>query len=359
LRFYGRREIKDVIAFLRLVFNPMDEVSLSRVINVPPRGIGDKTYRALLLAARQANTAPGEVLLDLGRKGSQSMYWKNFSGRGINMLADFGALLSGWVAAKDDQPLPTLFDRILQETVYQEYVEDGTDEGNDRWGNVQELRKLAYEYAERGMGQFLENLALVSDQDTVDQSNDAPTLLTLHAAKGLEFSQVFIIGLDEGLLPHSRSIDEPEEMAEERRLFYVGMTRAKDRLYLVRASQRNIYGRQEFTAPSSFLKTIPKNLIEQKGLGPYSNQAKGPQYNSQWKREESWKGNTNFPGASSKYASIIDQKYTPGMRVRHPILGEGIVISSWIEYQDETVEVQFESVGLKRLVASLAKLEIL
>jgi DNA helicase-2/ATP-dependent DNA helicase PcrA len=355
-RFYGRREIKDVIAFLRLVFNPMDEVSLSRVINVPPRGIGDKTYMALLLAARQANTAPGEVLLDLGRKGSQSIYWKDFSGRGINMLADFGALLSGWVDAKDDQPLPTLFDRILQETVYQEYVEDGTDEGNDRWGNVQELRKLAYEYAERGMGQFLENLALVSDQDTVDQSNDAPTLLTLHAAKGLEFSQVFIIGLDEGLLPHSRSVDEPEEMAEERRLFYVGMTRAKDRLFLVRASQRSTYGSYEMSEPSRFLRDLPDNLVRQEGL-----RQRVRRTDTQWNRNERWEGTTlaPTPPPPARSAPIIEQRYHPAMRVRHPVWGEGMVLNSRIQDQDETIDVMFTSVGLKRLVASLAKLEIL
>ena len=126
-------------------------------------------------------------------------------------------------------PLPALFDRILSDIGYQEYIDDDSEEGQDRWDNVQELRRLAYEYQDRGLTAFLENLALVSDQDTLPEHSDSPTLLTLHAAKGLEFSQVFIIGLDEGLLPHSRSLDDPEEMAEERRLFYVGLTRAKNR----------------------------------------------------------------------------------------------------------------------------------
>jgi DNA helicase II / ATP-dependent DNA helicase PcrA len=355
-RFYGRREIKDMIAFLRLVFNPVDEISLSRVINVPPRGIGDKTYMALQLAAHGGNVTPGEVLLDLGRKGSASIYFKEFSGRGINMLADFGAMLAGWVDLKDDVPLPALFDRILEETVYQEYIEDGSDEGNDRWGNVQELRKLAYEYAERGMTQFLENLALVSDQDTVDESSEAPTLLTLHAAKGLEFSQVFIIGLDEGLLPHSRSLDEPEEMAEERRLFYVGMTRAKDRLYLLRASQRSTYGSYEMSEPSRFLNDLPDNLVRQEGTRQRQRRS-----DSQWNRSERWGGTTLAPSPPppSRSAPIIEQRYHPAMRVRHPVWGEGMVLNSRIQDQDETVDVMFESVGLKRLVASLAKLDIL
>jgi DNA helicase II / ATP-dependent DNA helicase PcrA len=355
-RFYGRREIKDMIAFLRLVFNPVDEISLSRVINVPPRGIGDKTYMALQLAAHGGNVTPDEVLLDLGRKGSASIYWKDFTGRGINMLADFGAMLAGWVDLKDNVPLPALFDRILEDTVYQEYIEDGSDEGNDRWGNVQELRKLAYEYAERGMTQFLENLALVSDQDTVDESSEAPTLLTLHAAKGLEFSQVFIIGLDEGLLPHSRSLDEPEEMAEERRLFYVGMTRAKDRLYLLRASQRSTYGSYEMSQPSRFLNDLPDNLVRQEGTRQRLRRS-----DTQWSRNERWEGTTlaPTPPPQSRSAPIIEQRFHPAMRVRHPMWGEGMVLNSRIQDQDETVDVMFESVGLKRLVASLAKLDIL
>jgi DNA helicase II / ATP-dependent DNA helicase PcrA len=354
-RFYGRREIKDMIAFLRLVFNPADEVSLSRVINVPPRGIGDKTYMALQLSARQADVSPGGVLLDLGRKGSQSVYSKDFSGRGINMLADFGAMLAGWVDAKDDLPLPALFDRILEETVYEEFVEDGSEGGVDRWGNVQELRKLAYEYAERGIAQFLENLALVSDQDTVEEGAEAPTLLTLHAAKGLEFSQVFIIGLDEGLLPHSRSRDEPEEMAEERRLLYVGMTRAKDRLYLVRAAQRSTYGSYEMSEPSRFLRDIPTNLVRQEGI-----RQRVRRTDTQWNRGERWEGTTLAPAPpSSRSAPIIEQRYHPAMRVRHPVWGDGMVLNSRVQDQDETIDVMFESVGLKRLVASLAKLEII
>jgi DNA helicase II / ATP-dependent DNA helicase PcrA len=360
-RFYGRREIKDVIAFLRLVFNPADEVSLSRVINVPPRGIGDKTYMALQLAARQGKVSPGEVLLDLGRRANQSPYWKEFSGRGVNMLYDFGVMLSGWVQAwQEDLPLPQLFDRILEETVYEEYVDDGSEGGVDRWGNVQELRKLAYEYAERGMAQFLENLALVSDQDTVESGTDAPTLLTLHAAKGLEFDQVFIIGLDEGLLPHSRSRDEPEEMAEERRLFYVGMTRAKDRLYLVRASQRSTYGSYEMSEPSRFLRDIPENLMRQEGLRRRTQQDRY-RADTQWNRSERWEGTTLAPSPPppARSAPIIEQRYHPAMRVRHPVWGDGMVLNSRLQDQDETVDVMFESVGLKRLVASLAKLEII
>jgi len=358
-RFYGRREVKDLIAFLRLVANPSDEISLNRVINVPPRGIGDKTLVALQLAARQANLSPGEVLLDLGRNGDRSPYWKAFGGRGAAMLADFGAMLSGWREAQAGElPLPALFDRVLSETVYQEYIEDGSEEGADRWENVQELRKLAYEYMERGLTAFLENLALVSDQDTLPEQVNAPTLLTLHAAKGLEFNQVFIIGLDEGLLPHSRSRDDPEEMAEERRLFYVGLTRARNQLYLVRARQRSTYGSSEYSEPSRFLEDIPDFLLSMQGI----------QYSSRWPaRREAYQRWESTSQASLSRASegersraaILEPRYRPAMRVRHPVWGEGMVLDSRVQDEDETVDVIFESVGFKRLMASLARLEII
>ena len=259
-RFYGRREIKDLIAYLRLVQNPADEVSLGRVINVPPRGIGDKTLVALQLAAQKARCRAGEVLLDLGRRAKNRPIGADLRAA-TNLLADFGALLAGWHDHVDSMPLPDLFDRILEDTVYHEYINDGTEEGRSRWENVQELRRLAYEYEERGLSSFLENLALVSDQDTVPEDAEAPTLLTLHAAKGLEFPIVFIVGLDDGVLPHNRSLDDPEEMAEERRLFYVGLTRAKHRLYLVRAEQRSLYGSFQESIPSRFLEDIPEELI--------------------------------------------------------------------------------------------------
>lgn len=369
-RFYGRREVKDLIAYLRLVFNPNDEVSLGRVINVPARGIGDKTMVALQLAARQAEASPGDVLLDLGRKGQDSGYWKTFSGRGAIMLSDFGALLAGWNdQLNHDLPLPVLFDQILADTGYREYIDDGSEEGKDRWANVEELRRLAYEYRERGLAAFLENLALVSDQDTVPEQADAPTLLTLHAAKGLEFSQVFIVGLDEGLLPHSRSRDDPEEMAEERRLFYVGLTRARNMLYLVRADRRSTYGSYEESIPSRFLEDIPAELVRQQGVSNsfgYARRNDSSRGGSSSGRRENyarWESNVPPPRPDQPVyggsAPVVQQKYRPNMRVRHAVWGEGLVVDSRMQDGDETVDVFFESVGFKRLDASLAKLEIL
>jgi DNA helicase II / ATP-dependent DNA helicase PcrA len=259
-RFYGRREVRDMIAFLRLVYNANDEASLNRVINVPPRGIGNKTFSDLLLVARHHGISAGAVLLDLAR-GSNSPYWEGFSARAVALLADFAGMLANWRAALSIATITELFDRIATDIGYQSYLDDGTEEGTERWENVSELRRLTQDYATRTLDEFLQDVALISDQDTITETVNAPTLLTLHAAKGLEFGAVFIVGLDDGILPHSRSFDEPEEMEEERRLFYVGITRAKDRLYLVRSVQRGGRGYAEETFPSRFLDDIPPELL--------------------------------------------------------------------------------------------------
>ena len=169
-------------------------------------------------------------------------------------------MLATWRAAAPMLTTAELFDRILADINFKAYIDDDTEEGKDRWENVQELRRIALEYSTRTLDEFLENIALVADQDTITDAN-APTLLTLHAAKGLEFGAVFIVGLDDGILPHSRSFDEPEQMEEERRLFYVGITRAKDRLYLLRSIQRGGRGMAEETYPSRFLEDVPAELI--------------------------------------------------------------------------------------------------
>jgi DNA helicase II / ATP-dependent DNA helicase PcrA len=342
-RFYGRREVKDVIAFLRLVHNPADEASLDRVINVPPRGIGDKTLITLHNVARQHSTQPGFVLLDLAR-GSDSRYWPSFTGRASISLADFGGMLATWCAAAPALTVPELFDRIITDLNYKEYIDDDSEEGLDRWENVEELKRLALEYSTRSLDEFLENVALVSDQDTIAEGN-VPTLLTLHAAKGLEFGAVFIIGLDDGILPHSRSFDEPEGMEEERRLFYVGITRAKDKLYLVRAIQRGGRGAAEETYPSRFLDDVPPDLLIGRTRTGRSIQGRVP--------ESTW---SNYARAGA--ASVMESKFRAGTHVRHQIWGEGIVLDSRIQDDDEIVDVVFESVGIKRLSVSLANLTV-
>jgi DNA helicase-2/ATP-dependent DNA helicase PcrA len=232
----------------------------------------------------------------------------------------------------------------LTDIDYQTYLEDGTPEGQDRWENVFELRRLAAEFQTQGLDAFLEQVALVSDQDTLEANASVPTLLTLHAAKGLEFSVVFIIGLNDGILPHSRSFDDPDAMQEERRLLYVGITRAKDRLFLIHCQNRNLYGFLEPANPSRYLEDIPENLIE--GAQPV------------YQRKSTSPAEYHWQTATQPTAPVVTPRFHPGMRVRHPVWKDGMVLNSRIQDDDEIVDVFFEDVGLKRVLASLAKLEI-
>ena len=345
-RFYGRREIKDIIAYMRLVHNPNDELSLIRVINVPPRGVGDKTWQVLRTQAQKSNLTPGELLLQMGREGEK--FETTFPHRALTILVGFGELLSRWNPQVTELDPLKIMDRVIDETDYHAYIDDGTDEGNDRWENVMELRRLASEYQDRTLSEFLENIALVSDQDTIETSANVPTLLTLHAAKGLEYPVVFISGLNEGTLPHSRSFDDPEAMQEERRLLYVGVTRAKDRLYLIYAQNRSAFGYPDPVEPSRFLSDIPDTLLDDTSSMRTMRPSKLTGFDSktiQWE--------TKRPGA----ANVITQRYQPGVHVQHPVWGDGMVLSSRIQDDDEIVDIFFENVGMKRVAASLANLK--
>jgi DNA helicase-2/ATP-dependent DNA helicase PcrA len=343
-RFYGRREVKDIIAYLRLIHNPDDQVSLLRILNTPSRGLGDKTVAALLQASDSLGISPGRALLELagGLKSELASY---ISGRAIRALSDFGRMLDGWRSVSSAVDLDLLIDRVLRESGYDIYINDGTEEGDDRWANIMELKAVAQEFSELGMTTFLEHVALISDQDTLTNEQNAPTLLTLHAAKGLEFPVVFIIGLDDGIIPHQRSFDDPEAMAEERRLFYVGITRAMDQLYLVRAFRRSMFGASSVTEPSRYLKDLPSDLLEGDLVGLVTKEQ------AAFQRETSWTWQSRVDD--------LQPSFRAGMRVSHPKFGEGIVMESRVDHDEEEVTIAFESVGIKRLVASMANLEIL
>jgi DNA helicase II / ATP-dependent DNA helicase PcrA len=246
-----------------------------------------------------------------------------------------------------------VMDRVLADIDFRSHLDDGTEEGRERWENVMELRRLAAEFREPGLDPFLERVALVSDQDTVQTNANVPTLLTLHAAKGLEFPVVFIIGLDEGTLPHSRSFEEPEEMMEERRLMYVGITRAMDSLYLVYPLHRSTYGYAEPTDRSRFLDDIPEEILDAQGSVHPGGRTSRSQKSESSPRPDRWDAK---PAAPLK--KVTEIRYAPGSRVLHPVWGEGMVLNSRILDDDEYVDIFFEELGLKRVAASLARLEL-
>ncbi len=345
-RFYGRREVKDALAYLRLVHNPSDAVSLSRVINVPTRGIGEKAYAALQDAAARERIAPGRLLLTLAEPDAMTRVASVFPSRAAPAFAAFGQMLSGWRAAAAGDSVPALLRRIITEIKYRDYLRDGSEEGEERWENVEELMAVAEEFEEIPLERFLEEIALVSDQDTLTEKQDAPVLLTLHAAKGLEFPVVFIVGLDDGLLPHMRSMDDPEAMAEERRLFYVGITRAMDRLYLLRAFRRSAGGGGGVMEESRFLRDIPPELLgEEKASGRSAMLREGAE--------------VTLPFTPAGPPQPRTARYRSGMRIRHKRFGEGVILEDQLHGEDEVLTVEFETAGLKRLDADAAPIDVM
>jgi len=345
-RFYARREIKDLLAYLHIIHNPYDGVSLERVLNVPPRGIGPRTRQEL----EGWRLLQGLSTYDALQLLQDEQVEAPLSTRSRNVLADLSALWGELVSARSVLTLPRLFDWVLERTGYQAYLRDGTEEGEERWANVMELRSVAQAYGdlppEEGLATFLQEVALVSDVDDLGEQASAPTLLTLHMAKGLEFPVVFIVGMEEGLLPHSRSLDDPEQLEEERRLCYVGITRAQERLYLLYAFRRAFWGDSEVRIPSRFLSDIPPELIEDRQQGtartPVEREARRYRMQTRWAQEAE---------------EPVVAQFSVGDPVRHPAFGSGIVIESKVSGGDEEVTVAFNGVGIKRLLVSFANLE--
>jgi len=376
-RFYSRREIKDLIAYLRLVHSTSDSVSFARVINTPTRGIGQKTQQAFYEWAERNGWQPGEALLRLVEKPDRE---HTFASRALSALSNFGEMLQSWIILKDRVSVGDLVDEIIDGSGYRFYIDDGTAEGDDRWANVMELRNVAGEFEDVDLSQFLEQVALVSDVDDLEEDPNAPTLLTLHAAKGLEFPVVFIVGLEEGMLPHSRSLEDAEELAEERRLFYVGLTRARDRVCLSYAFRRTIYGGSELTVPSRFLGEIPEELVHGGTSGDRRREVKRKASQWHWPSPLTMSTRQNFDSSSEhstrrqktlpepyswkdsakeeKKPTVTESQYRTGQNVTHAKFGNGVVIESKLTGNDEEVVVAFSSVGIKKLVASLAKLEV-
>jgi DNA helicase-2/ATP-dependent DNA helicase PcrA len=347
-RFYERREVKDIIAYLRLIQNPHDSVSLMRIINVPQRGIGQQTQAKLSGWAKSMGISQYQALRlmaqeEKGESKSQSPF-NSHIGR---ILTAFSNLMDDFIARSRELKLVDLFDLVVERSGYKQYIFNETD-GEERWENILELRAVAQDYADLKPGEslaaFLEAVTLVSDVDGLDESVPAVTLITLHQAKGLEFPVVFIVGMEDGLLPHFRSFDDPEQMEEERRLCYVGVTRAKQKVYLVRAFRRSLMGRSQVSQPSRFLNDIPKHLIS-------GSDWQGGTESEIMPSIYSW----NKPSTSSTSDSATLELKT-GDHVYHAQFGQGVVVNCQPVKDDAEVVVAFNG-AVKKLLLSFANLE--
>ena len=344
-RFYERREVKDIIAYFKLIQNPRDSVSLMRVINVPQRGIGQQTQAKLSSWAKSIGVSQYEALQLVAKPGTEEATSQSpFASHVNQLLTNFINLMDEFIVRGQELNLVDLFDRVIEDSSYKSYILSGVD-GEERWENIMELRTVAQEYCDLeppdGLAAFLEGITLISDVDGLDEDASAVTLITLHQAKGLEFPVVFIVGMEDGILPHFRSFDDPVQMEEERRLCYVGVTRAKKRVYLVRAFRRSLMGRSMVGQPSRFLSDIPQHLVSSGG----------------W-----WQGNENHL-AEAVYS--WDKAVTPdtvtldlkaGDHVHHTQFGKGVVVSCQPIKDDAEVVIAFNG-GVKKLLLSFAQLD--
>lgn len=326
VRFYDRKEIKDVIAYLRLIYQPEDRVSFERVVNVPTRGIGAKSLQNFF-AWQQAEQ------LSLERALTEAENCPDLTPRARKALSELGDIMSSLRTVSQDAAVTGLIDSLLRRIDYLHYLDDGTLQGETRQENVKELLSVAREYQELGLDGFLEEVALVSDLDGADFSNDAVTLMTLHAAKGLEFPVVFMSGMEESIFPHSRALYDQSEMEEERRLCYVGMTRAKQELYMIYAATRLLYGGLQHNPPSRFLSEIEG---DSRTLG------------------------NDFAAAPDLLGPPVadnEPRYVPDLNegdgVRHQVFGQGTVL----EVEGDNITVYFKGKGTRKLNMSFAPLE--
>jgi DNA helicase-2/ATP-dependent DNA helicase PcrA len=348
-RFYERREVKDVLAYLRVIYNPHDGVSLARIINVPGRGIGQRTVAEL---TRWANERGLPYYLAL-KEMAESDEPEGLPDRSRQALGRFLAVLDELIAKSHELNLTDLFDFVLDRIGFKRYTSESPD-GEERWDNVMEFRTVAATYQDLeprdGLAYFLEEVALVSDVDSLDEKGDAVTLITLHQAKGLEFPVVFIVGMEEGVLPHFRSMQDPVQLEEERRLCYVGITRARERVYLIRATRRSLMGASAHNPPSRFLEDIPSHLVISPGS---ATQAGARRHQPVRTHVPSTEGDDEPQPAARRDPPLMKA----GDHVRHEAFGEGIVVNCLASGSDHQVTIAFKGDGgVKKFLLSLAPL---
>ena len=392
LKFYERKEIKDIISYLRLVQNPADNLSLNRVINEPKRGIGKTSLDKIAQIAEENNMSMYQVIKNAEVYGLNRVYLNS---------REFIDCMESIIAKKDELTISELVKKILKDTGYTRALEnENTIEAENRIANLEEFLNVAVEFeeesADNGLSDFLEGITLSSDLDNMEEAEESVTLMTLHSAKGLEFPVVFLVGMEEGIFPGYKSIGEQKELEEERRLCYVGVTRAKENLFLTNSKQRTTFGSTTHNPPSRFLQEIPKELLDgyedavismpkkenifgdsgytwsygSKNNGniktykttelQYATSAAGVQKNS---------GTTGFVFRTAEsFLNNIGKKsnnnidfsaYQSGVRVYHKKFGEGTINYVEPEGEDLKVDINFDKVGHKRLMAKFANLEVL
>ena len=357
VRFYQRQEIKDVTAYLRLVANPHDDAGFARVVNVPVRGIGQRTQDELTRLARDTGTSLFDAVGALEGDAAAA-----FATRSAGALTKFREMIEGLAGDSADLDLVEIVDEVLERTGYKRFVQGQDERAEERWENIMELRSSAKDFLTLGRGRdalsaFLESVALVSDTDNLEDAADAVTLITLHQAKGLEFRAVFIVGMEEGLLPHIRSLEDEAEMEEERRLAYVGVTRAKERLYLLRAFRRGFRGMSGPSLPSRFLADIPRRLVAREPRRAPTSAAAAGRSRKRPAAPAAGVGRLPLETAASGTPDAKPHLGT-GDKVRHAKFGEGIVTGAKPTHGDVEVTVAFANGnGIKRLLLSIAPLE--
>ena len=379
VRFYERKEIKDALAYLKLIINPHDDVSLRRVINVPARGIGKGVMDSLQALDPDAVRADAPLLAaGLQEVSSGRSLWArvihviesgSLAPRAVASLRVFRDLVTGLADIARKEPVSIAIGKMLDQSGYLTDLRDeNTEEANERLENLMELVSAAREYElreqEPSLGGFVDRLSLLSEADEESGTRDARVwLMTMHAAKGLEFPTVVIAGMEEGLFPHSRSSEDAEELEEERRLCYVGMTRARSQLVLTGAARRRVFGEYQSCEPSRFLDEIPSELVER--ITPVH----APQYGSF--SHSHYEFRTNPYGRRGRGGRLREEETAysyenedqsavdlrPGMRVRHAQFGLGNIVGIEAHNDDLKITVRFNTVGTKKLLARFAKLE--
>jgi len=337
VRFYDRKEIKDILAYVRLLFQPEDRASFERVVNVPTRGVGAKSLQVLYEWMNERGVPLSQALNSVADI-------VGIKGKAKTGLLELSTMLTSLRAHAEDMMPDVLLDSLVKQLRYLQYLDDKSPQAESRQENVKELIGFAQTFSEAGLDAFLEEIALMSDIDTAQFGDDVVTLMTLHAAKGLEFPVVFMVGMEETIFPHSRALYDQHEMEEERRLCYVGMTRAKEELYLLYAISRSLYGGVQHNIPSRFLSEIEAAHVES-NLFTSSFGAPKDTYSSAGFGHELIDDAPVAPDEPRYVPEVFE-----GDIVEHTLFGEGTIM----ELEGDVAAIYFKGKGLKKLNISFA-----